>query len=139
MAWLLTTTLRPPRPSAISLAPKPPLAAVCRFANSASVNRTSGPSIGGGGSFGASGRPDGQDAAVRGAEVRRHVAALLGLVDDLERADFLERRDEMLVDVLAHFGVVQGAHTERFGVVSGEARVFEVPGDVQHEDKLLRL
>src|SRR5262249_15169833 len=46
---------------------------------------------------------------------------------------------EILVDVLPHFGVVQGAHTERFGVVSGEARVFKVARDVQHEDQLLFL
>src|SRR5436305_8506187 len=80
-----------------------------------------------------------QHPAVRGAEVRRHVAALLLLIDDLEGGDFLERRDEVFVEILADFRIVQCVHTERFGVVSGKARVFKMAGDVQHEDELFLL
>src|SRR5262249_39243418 len=53
--------------------------------------------------------------------------------------DLLEGGDEVFVEVLAGFGVSQGVHTERLGVVSGEARVFKVAGEVQHEEQLLLL
>ena len=45
----------------------------------------------------------------------------------------------MLVEVLADFGIGQSVHTERFSIVSGEARVFKVAGDVQHQNELLLL
>src|SRR5262245_45316428 len=45
----------------------------------------------------------------------------------------------MLVHELAHFGAGEGVHTERLSVVSGELRVFEVPGHVQDHDQLLGL
>src|SRR5262249_17028052 len=52
---------------------------------------------------------------------------------------FLERRDEVLVEELADFLVGQGVDTQRFGIVSGKARVFKVPADVEDEDELLLL
>src|SRR5262249_25427494 len=73
------------------------------------------------------------------AEVRRDVSALLRAADDLERGHFLERRAEVFVDELAHFGAGEGVHTERLGVVSGEPRVFEVTRDVQDHDQLFVL
>src|SRR5436190_1896342 len=119
--WLPRTQRRP-RPSATSRAPAAFASALC-----ARLNFTSGPSMGGGGRIG----NDVQHPAIRGTEVRSHVAALLLAVDDFEGADLLEGRDEILVEVLADLFVGQGVHTERLGVVSGDARVFEVPGDVQ--------
>src|SRR5262249_36635276 len=82
---------------------------------------------------------DVQHAAVRSAEVRGDVAALLRAADDLERGDLLIGADEILVYVLPDFGIGQCAHTERFSGVSGEFRVFEVTGDVEEEDELFFL
>jgi hypothetical protein len=80
-----------------------------------------------------------EDAAVGSAEVAGDVSALLLTADDAERGDFLEGGAEEFVEVLTHLRVGQCVHTERLGVVSGEARVFKVTGDVQHEDQLLFL
>src|SRR5205085_5458917 len=80
-----------------------------------------------------------KNAAVGCAKVGGDVASLLLLADDAEGSDALERRDEILLEILAHFGVRQGVHTERLGVVSGELALFEVPRDVQDEDELLLL
>ena len=44
-----------------------------------------------------------------------------------------------IFDELADFLVVQCVHTERFGVISREARVLEMTRDVQHEDELFLL
>src|ERR1041384_4400648 len=72
-----------------------------------------------------------EHAAVRGAEITGHVAALLLPADDLECRDFLERRHEVLVEELADFWVRKGVDTQRLGIVSGEERVFEMPADVE--------
>src|SRR5262249_5495734 len=77
-----------------------------------------------------------QDASVGGAEVAGDVAALFLTADDAEGGDFLEGGDEVFVEVLADFGVGQGVHTGRLGIVSGDARIFKVAGNVQHEAEL---
>src|SRR5581483_4156979 len=80
-----------------------------------------------------------KDATVGSAEVGGDVTALLRPADDLEGGDLLERRAEILVDVLADFGIGESVDTQRFGVVSGEVRVLEVARDVEDEDELLVL
>ncbi len=82
---------------------------------------------------------DVQYAALRRAEVTGHVAALLLSAVDRERADFLIRGDEVVIEVLAGFGIGQCVRTERLGVVSGETGVFKVAGDVHHEHQLVFL
>jgi len=78
-----------------------------------------------------------QHAAIGGAEITGHIAALLLAVgSDREGTDFLVGRHKILVQVIADILLRQCAHTERFGVVSGEAGVLEVAGNVQHEQQL---
>ena len=67
-----------------------------------------------------------QDAAVRGAEVAGDVAALLLGAGEGEGADLLEGGHKGVVEVFADLGTGQGVHTERLGVVSGEAGFFKV-------------
>jgi hypothetical protein len=76
-----------------------------------------------------------QHPAIGSAEVGRDVAALFLFADDAEGADALEGGDEMLVEIFAKFRVGQSVHTERFGVVSGIVRFFEMAGDVNHQDE----
>ncbi len=80
---------------------------------------------------------DVQDAALRRAEVAGHIAALLLSAVDGERADFLIGSDEVVIEVLAGFGIGQCVRTERFGVVSGETGVFKVAGDVHHKHQFV--
>ena len=52
-------------------------------------------------------------------------------------ADLLERGDEVGIEVLADLRIGQGVRTERLGVVSGEAGLLEIAGDVQEEHEFL--
>ena len=72
-----------------------------------------------------------QNLAARQAEITGDVTALLLAIGNPESADFLIRRNEKRVEVVAHFPVRQRAPTERLGIVSGEIGIFEVAGDVQ--------
>jgi len=74
-----------------------------------------------------------QDLAVRQAEVTGDIPALLLAAGYPEGADFLIRRNEMRVEVVAHLPIGQRARTERLRVVSGEIGIFKVAGDVEGE------
>ena len=78
-----------------------------------------------------------QHAPLRRAEVTGHVAALFLAAVDRESADLLIAGDEMVVQILADFGIGQCVRTERLGVVSGETRIFKVAGDVHHEQQFV--
>lgn len=78
-----------------------------------------------------------QHAPLRRAEIAGDVAALFACAVDGERTDFLIRRNEVNIEIFADFGVGQGVRTERFSVVSGEARVFKVAGNVHDEKQLV--
>ena len=77
--------------------------------------------------------------AVLCTKIRRHVAALFLAADNSEGGDFLERRHEILVQVLSDRRIGQCVHTKRFGVVSSKVGVLELPRDMQNEDKFLLL
>jgi len=76
-----------------------------------------------------------QHRAVGEAEIAGDVAACLLAVGYLECADLLERRDEMVVEVLADLVVGQCVRTERFGVVSGELGILQVSREVNEEEQ----
>ena len=57
-------------------------------------------------------------SAVLSTEIGSYISSLLLLSDDAKRTDLLKGRDEMLVEILADFGIRQCVHTERFGVIS---------------------
>ena len=80
-----------------------------------------------------------QHLAVWEAEVTRDITPLLSAVGDAEGADFLIRRNEKRVEVVAHVPVRQSVPTERLRVVSGEIRVFEVAGDVEKKRQFVVL
>jgi len=82
---------------------------------------------------------DVQHLAVRCAEIAGHVAALLFRAGDAEGADFLIRRSEKRVEVVAHVPVRQSVPTERLSVVSGEIRIFEVARDMEKKRQFVVL
>ena len=60
-------------------------------------------------------------------------------VGDAEGADFLIRRNEKRVEVVAHVPVRQSVPTERLSVVSGEIRIFEVARDMEKKREFVVL
>jgi hypothetical protein len=77
------------------------------------------------------------DRTIGKAEIRGDIAADLLPIDDLERADLQIGADKILVDVIYHSAIGESVHTERISVVSGEAGIFQIAGQMDHEDHLL--
>ena len=67
-----------------------------------------------------------QHGAVGQAEVTGDVSALLLAVHNAKSANFLEGRDEVVVEVAAHFFIREGILTECLGVVSGEFGILKI-------------
>jgi len=58
---------------------------------------------------------------------------------DAKGADFLIRRNEKRVEVVAHVPVCQSVPTERLSVVSGEIRILEVARDMEKKRQFVVL
>ncbi len=71
---------------------------------------------------------DVQNLAVRQTKVTSDIAALLLAVGNPESTDFLIRRSEMCVEIVAHLPIGQRVPTERLRVVSGEIGIFKIAG-----------
>src|SRR5262249_13542760 len=82
---------------------------------------------------------DMQHATIGCAKVTGDIAAVFLLIDNPKSADLLVRRHEMFVEIIADFPIREGVHPERLGVVSCEAGVVKIAGDVQKEDELVLL
>ena len=82
---------------------------------------------------------DVQHAAVGRAKVAGDISALLLTGRNAKRTDFLEAGHVMGAHILADLFIGEGAHPERFGVVSGEPGILEMARDVEQEHQLAGL